>query len=106
MDKTVKTREVTHTYIQWTVLLISRSDTVKTPYIPKIKGNKLNCFTKEWSNKQTKQKHINNLNTKIKKKREYILCKTRGGPLCFCFGWVGVQVWTRQMDTLISQSQG
>lgn len=54
MDKTVKTREVTHIYIQWTVLLVSRSDTVKTPYIPKIKGNKLNCFTKEWSNKQNK----------------------------------------------------
>lgn len=102
MDKTVKTREVTHTYIQWTVLLVSRSDTVKTPYIPKIKGNKLNCFTKEWSNKQTKQKHINNLNTKKKKKekeREYIYCAKPEVDLCVSAlgGWVfrfGPDRWT------------
>lgn len=74
MGETVKTSEVTHTHLH-TVDCVAHLPVghSKTPYIPKIKGNKLNCFTKEWSTKQTK--HINNLNTKIKKKQiqEYIV---------------------------------
>lgn len=51
MDETVKTTSEVNTLTYSRLLHISQSDYSKTPYIPKINGNKINSFRKEWSTK-------------------------------------------------------